>query len=142
MKIKDTGRKPAGVEDESSINEIKEIDGQELPLEEVSQQELSTRPIPPLGASEKNWLSAQEQKNNFSGTFPSTRLAVMPLTVLLPALGDITSLSICTGQLESRYRQLQAQNVSPPEEVESWARLGEESMLNQVLQWLSGEKKQ
>ena len=66
------------------------------------------------------------------------RLPVMPLTVLLPTIGELSILHRVAPQLERRLATLQDRSSS--ENVDDQAqRVLEESMLNQVLQWISVE---
>ena len=68
------------------------------------------------------------------------RLPVMPFAVLLPRAGDLTRLPGQLAALERRIAELQsdAGRYSGEEEAEQRRRRGaEESMLNQILQWLS-----
>jgi hypothetical protein len=66
-----------------------------------------------------------------------TRLAVMPLAVLLPQLGNLSTLAQLAPVMEQRLADLQADRKGT-KESEELARVGsEEAMLNQVMQWLS-----
>jgi hypothetical protein len=66
-----------------------------------------------------------------------SRLAVMPLAVLLPRLGDLSVLAQLAPNVERRLADLQGSRQGTKESDEL-ARVGnEESMLNQVVQWLS-----
>ena len=69
----------------------------------------------------------------------SSRLAVMPLAVLLPCLGDVSELHLVSEKLERRLANVhsQAANFAAEESEEKSARSIEELMLNQVLQWLA-----
>lgn len=71
----------------------------------------------------------------------NNRLSTMPLAVILPRMGELRLLQGLKPVLERRYREAQSRNsqahASPhgtesPKEIQS-----EESMLSQVLQWLS-----
>ena len=68
-----------------------------------------------------------------------SRLATMPLAVLLPTLGEVSSLYGVSERLERRHAALlaQAAQFSGEESEEKSKRAVEDSMLNQVLQWLS-----
>ena len=64
-----------------------------------------------------------------------SRLSVVPLAVLLPKLGELSNLSKLAPFLERKLADLQAEQKTDDNEA---PRAGsEESMLNQVLQWLS-----
>ncbi len=64
------------------------------------------------------------------------RLAVMPHSVLLPRLGDISQLVGFGESLRTRLETVQsAEDEGAQEDVRK--RLGEEGMLIQVLQWLN-----
>lgn len=65
-----------------------------------------------------------------------SRLSVIPFSVLLPPLGELSSLQSLRGPLEKRLRELQSEISTSSGEV-SKERLSEASMLNQVVQWLS-----
>lgn len=71
----------------------------------------------------------------------SSRLALMPLAVLLPKIGDLRQVAQGSDLFASRLAEIQSQNLSgvmEDEDAESVKRRSlEESMLNQVLQWLS-----
>ncbi len=71
----------------------------------------------------------------------NNRLATMPLAVILPRMGELRLLQGLKPVLEKRYREAQNRNshahvstlsAELPKEIQS-----EESMLSQVLQWLS-----
>ncbi len=63
------------------------------------------------------------------------RLSVMPLTVLLPKLGELTDLPKLASGIERKYEELVAASESDPEQNTQLA--SEQAMLNQVVQWLS-----
>lgn len=68
------------------------------------------------------------------------RLAVMPLAVLLPSLGNLTDIHLLRPHINRRLEELQAEAAASAGEDDNEIRrkrLAEESMLNQVLQWLS-----
>lgn len=66
-----------------------------------------------------------------------SRIAVMPLAVLLPRLGDLSFLAQLAPVIERRLDDLQG-NRQGTKESDEMARVGsEEAMLNQVMQWLS-----
>lgn len=67
-----------------------------------------------------------------------SRVSVIPLSVLLPTMGEVGALYRLQPLLERRLQSLQNEAVSYEEEGEDGARVVvEESMLNQALQWLS-----
>lgn len=68
-----------------------------------------------------------------------SRLSVMPLAVLLPAVGDLSMLSQIEANLQKHLHELQQEKLafSVDESEEQTGRISEESMLNQVLLWLS-----
>ena len=64
----------------------------------------------------------------------------MPLAVLLPRLGDLTRVHALRGRFLKHLEdlQLEASALAGEEDGEERRqRMAEESMLNQVLQWLS-----
>ncbi|MCB0324287.1 MAG: hypothetical protein KDD69_11975 [Bdellovibrionales bacterium] len=85
-----------------------------------------------------------------SGVPKRTRLPVMPLAVLLPSLSDVSTLPRLQTQLEKRLQALQEaagsgipleDGASPAGAAEPASQAAnEESMLNQVLQWLAVER--
>lgn len=77
--------------------------------------------------------------NELSSLPQRSRLSVMPLAVLLPKLGEISSLPRLAELLEKRLADLQAKKhqMLNDEGEERVRRLNEESMLNQVMQWLA-----
>ncbi len=77
-----------------------------------------------------------------SGVSPlrKSRLAVMPLAVLLPPLGDLKNVQLIRPQITKHLEDLHAEagTMSSEEDGEvRRRRQAEESMLNQVLQWLA-----
>lgn len=75
-------------------------------------------------------------------TARKSRLSVMPLAVLLPPVGSISELSRLAPGLQRRLVELQQGKsaMSVDESEEQTHRASEESMLNQVMLWLtSGE---
>ena len=64
------------------------------------------------------------------------KLAVMPLSVLLPPIGDVSHLGMYRDTILQRYQELWEQRTSGGEEA-SKEQLREESMLNQIIQWLT-----
>ena len=83
----------------------------------------------------------ENDKTPVWGRFPEInpgkkRLAIMPLAVLLPPLGDLSQLSGFRQEIQARLDEVQnAQGAGSEEGVTT--RLGEEAMLLQVLQWLN-----
>ena len=72
-----------------------------------------------------------------------SKLAIMPLAALLPDLGSLDRLAGFSASLSGRLEQLQASRVSSvgEESAEEARRISEETMLTQVMQWLSaGER--
>lgn len=74
--------------------------------------------------------------------FGRSRVATMPLAVLLPRLGEISDLQRYAAQLERRLQELHEAKkgfrADETEEAEEQpGKSAEESMLNQVFQWLS-----
>ena len=71
-----------------------------------------------------------------------SRLSVMPLAVLLPTLGEARDLHRVAPNLERRLGAIQdqAQQRAADDPEGEAGRAVEESMLNQVLQWLSVER--
>ena len=71
----------------------------------------------------------------------SKKLANMPLSVLLPKLGDVRDVAVYADEIEARLSELQSLNAaSTGGEVDPELRRRrtlEESMLNQAMQWLS-----
>ncbi len=63
----------------------------------------------------------------------------MPLAVLLPSAGEVSDLARLGDQLERRLLDLQsAENVADLADSEAqYRRAAEESMLSQVVQWLT-----
>ena len=72
--------------------------------------------------------------NGFQGE--RRRLAVMPMSVLLPRLGDVGELVGFGPMLRARLEEIQAAEDEGSQE-DMRKRLGEEGMLIQVLQWLN-----
>lgn len=77
-----------------------------------------------------------------TGGVSSKRLASMPLSSLLPRLGEVGSIVAFAETFTERAAELQANSFAtiPGEDDESEIRkkrMLEESMLNQALQWLS-----
>lgn len=70
---------------------------------------------------------------------PRTTIACAPLAVLLPKLSSVQQLTGYRVDLERRLRELQTQRASCAEEVDR-SNAAEESMLSQVLQWLTPEE--
>lgn len=70
----------------------------------------------------------------------SKKLASMPLSVLLPKLGDVRDVAVYSDVIEARLLELQQMNTASGGEVDPEQRRRrtlEESMLNQAMQWLS-----
>lgn len=88
----------------------------------------------PIGSA--SVLGRGSAKSPITSGVKSERLGVMPLAVLLPRLGDIHQLASMAEKLDKRYRALQAEHSSVVSEG-SQSRNREESMLGQILQWLS-----
>lgn len=66
------------------------------------------------------------------------KLSVIPLAVLLPELGEVNRLHSSRARLELRLEQLQNKTIGVEQSKDE---LSEETMLNQVIQWLTlGEK--
>ena len=68
------------------------------------------------------------------------RLSVMPLAVLLPTLGDLKNVPLIRPQITRHLEELHAEAstlAGEEEGEERRKRQAEESMLNQVLLWLS-----
>jgi hypothetical protein len=75
-----------------------------------------------------------------SGSAPKrSRLPVMPLAVLLPAAGEVSDLARLGEQLERRLADLQSapSSVDISDSAAQHRRAAEESMLSQVVQWLT-----
>jgi len=70
-----------------------------------------------------------------SPTRGKKKLSIMPLAVLLPAQADVRALASYQNSLLRRLRILSQANQNAGDEVSKEA-LSEESMLNQVVQWL------
>ena len=90
------------------------------------------------GASEtnENLPTASNPPQLLSRTERS-RLATMPLAVLLPKLGTVSTLPAHASSLERRLQSMQESNQSNAEHhLGSDQREAEESMLSQVLQWV------
>jgi hypothetical protein len=68
-----------------------------------------------------------------------SKLSVMPLTMLLPELGDMSKLPRFAASFQHRLEQLQgARGAFQDEDSPDTSRsVSEESMLTQVMQWLS-----
>lgn len=64
------------------------------------------------------------------------RLPAMLTSILLPTLGEVHQLAAFRADLDRRYRLLQADNAGLAE-GDRKQRQSEESMLSQILQWLS-----
>lgn len=71
-----------------------------------------------------------------------SRLPVMPLAVLLPSIGELSNLSDLAPNFERRLQRLHEEKESAAgsgRELDLARRAGEESMLNQVIQWLNSD---
>ena len=75
-------------------------------------------------------------KSVFERTDSKSRLAVMPLAVLLPALGEMSQLVSLRADIDARLAEVQADQDSGTEE-DVTKRMAEEAMLLQVVQWLN-----
>jgi len=64
------------------------------------------------------------------------QLSALPLSVLLPACGDLSHLVRCQEAIVSRYQALALLHAESQDEITK-EKLAEESMLSQVIQWLS-----
>lgn len=65
------------------------------------------------------------------------KLATMPLSVLLPQIGDLSSLSAASENLENRLQEVQSNDNDGGTQDDVRRRVGEEAMLLQVLNWLN-----
>ncbi len=79
---------------------------------------------------------ATQRVSQSGNVLVSERLAMMPLTLLLPRLGELRLLPKFRPFIVRRHESLAAEKASLGEEV-SKEMLGEEGMLAQVMQWLT-----
>ena len=78
----------------------------------------------------------QLEKGGLSKSVSRKKLASMPLSILLPRLGELSLLHSIREKLQKRHQELLALKTTNAEEL-SREILSEESMINQILQWLS-----
>jgi len=89
-----------------------------------------------LSSSQVNASSALSSGVRSAGILSTGMLSTMPLGTLLPELGELSHLYQIRHELKEKYKSVHAESASAASEPAK-ERLAEESMLNQLLQWLS-----
>lgn len=116
-----------------TVEDISEAEAgpvEDIVVDAVATSDALSRPLARVAVHEHSVINAAD----FTARHEAREAAALPhqpLTILLPRMSSVSNVEHFREGLESRYKQLQAIADRGLRE-----RMAEESMLNQVLQWL------